>query len=74
MPIYEYKCQECGKRFEALRSIKDADDPIQCQACRSMKTQRIPSACFSKVAGGSASSASGGCSGCSGGSCASCGH
>lgn len=74
MPIYEYKCQECGKRFEALRSIKDADIPIQCEGCHSTKTHRIASACFSKVSGVSASSGAGGCSGCSGGSCASCGH
>jgi len=23
MPIYEYKCQKCGKQFEALQGISD---------------------------------------------------
>ncbi|MBN1472980.1 MAG: zinc ribbon domain-containing protein, partial [Syntrophaceae bacterium] len=25
MPIYEYKCQKCGKQFEALQGINDPD-------------------------------------------------
>jgi len=74
MPIYEYKCQDCGARFEALRSIKDADTPIHCKKCHSGQTHRIASACFTKVSGGSVTSGSSGCSGCSGGSCSSCGH
>ncbi len=24
MPIYEYKCQKCGKQFEALQGINDS--------------------------------------------------
>jgi len=25
MPLYEYRCQKCGKRFEMLRKMQDAD-------------------------------------------------
>lgn len=74
MPIYEYKCQDCGSKFEALRIIKDADTPIQCDKCQSTKTHRIASSFSTKFAGKPVSSGNNGCGDCSGGSCASCGH
>jgi putative FmdB family regulatory protein len=74
MPIYEYQCQSCGLKFETLRSMKDADSPMACKNCTSVKTKRLVSACFSNVQGGSRTGSSGGCAGCSGGSCSSCGH
>ena len=73
MPIYEYVCQDCGKRFEMIRSIKEADSPIPCKSCLSNQTQRAISVFFAQsgtriIAG----SNNNGCSGCSGGSCSSC--
>ena len=73
MPIYEYKCQECGKRFEILRSFKEADQPITCNNCKSSQTHRTVSVFFAQsgsqiIAGGN----HGGCAGCSSGSCSSC--
>lgn len=33
MPIYEYKCQDCGNRFEKLvRRAADAD-ALECPSC-----------------------------------------
>jgi len=73
MPIYEYVCNACGKRFEILRSIKEADSPILCKICQSNKTQRAVSVFYaqssSRIIAGSRNS---GCSGCSSGSCSSC--
>jgi putative FmdB family regulatory protein len=73
MPIYEYVCNDCGERFEILRSIKDADSPLLCNTCQSNKTHRALSVFFaqsgSKIIAGNGSS---GCSGCSTGSCSSC--
>ncbi|NTW44413.1 MAG: zinc ribbon domain-containing protein [Anaerolineaceae bacterium] len=74
MPIYEYRCQDCEVVFEALRSIKDSDSPINCKKCQSMNTHRVQSACFSKVSGSSSSASSSGCTGCNGGSCSGCSH
>ncbi len=77
MPIYEYTCLDCGKQFETLRAMKDADAPIHCIQCDGQHTARQVSACYAqsggRVVAGSSSSSSG-CSGCAGGSCASCGH
>jgi putative FmdB family regulatory protein len=73
MPIYEYTCKECGNRFETLRSFKDADAPIPCLSCQSIKTQRAVSVFYaqsgSRIIAGSNTS---GCAGCSSGSCSSC--
>jgi putative FmdB family regulatory protein len=75
MPIYEYVCQDCGVKFDILRSIKDADAPITCQKCASLSTKRAISL-FAAHSGGKiiAGNSSDGCAGCAGGTCASCGH
>lgn len=75
MPIYEYICNICETRFEALRSFSRADDPIECNSCQSLETQRAVSAAFAHSGGRvvAGSSASSGCGTCSGGSCSTCG-
>jgi len=74
MPLYEYVCEDCGNRFDALRSIKDADRPIACKKCASEKTARQLSVFFAQSSGHTVAGTSGGggCAGCAGGSCASC--
>lgn len=79
MPIYEYICLDCGTRFDALRSMKDADAPIDCRDCHSAHTSRqliVKFASHAKGNGGgrTASGGGGGCAGCSAGSCAGCGR
>ena len=43
MPIYEYGCDKCSRTTEALRRIEAADDPIDCEHCRSSSTRRVHS-------------------------------
>lgn len=75
MPLYEYICQDCNTRFDALRAIKDADAPIECEKCQSDNTSRALSVFFAhserRVV---TQSSSAGCAGCAGGSCATCGN
>lgn len=33
MPLYEYKCNDCGFQFEELRNIADMNQPIKCPKC-----------------------------------------
>ena len=40
MPLYEYQCGECGKVFELLRRMKDADTDLECPLCHSTKVER----------------------------------
>lgn len=74
MPLYEYVCKDCGQHFDALRSIKDADSPIQCRNCHGENITRAVSVFYAASEGRSVTSSGGcGCGGCSGGSCSSCG-
>ena len=76
MPLYEYVCQECGTRFDALRAIKDADQPIPCKLCQSTHTTRKLSVFFAQSGGKVVAGTSGGdsCGSCAGGNCSHCGH
>jgi putative FmdB family regulatory protein len=41
MPVYEYLCQDCGKRFSVRLSYSEYGNVIiQCAACHSQKVQR----------------------------------
>jgi putative FmdB family regulatory protein len=33
MPIYEYKCQDCGTKFEKLVRRAPADTGVECPSC-----------------------------------------
>ena len=52
MPLYEFQCRSCEKRFETLVSHKEFDDPVKCPDCGSEETDRRLST-FSASAGGS---------------------
>ncbi|MEK7678556.1 MAG: zinc ribbon domain-containing protein [Deltaproteobacteria bacterium] len=40
MPIYEYKCNDCGKEFEVLR--KFSDQPLKaCVHCSGKKVEKL---------------------------------
>ncbi len=59
MPMYEYRCPKCGKSFEMLRRIGDADRDLKCPECQSEGVERLIST-FS--AGGCKPSGGGGVS------------
>ncbi len=77
MPIYEYHCEACERRFEVLTSFSERDRARVCPSCESTRTRvLVPS---SAAIGGEgefkstlpmAPSAGGGCCG---GSCG-CSH
>lgn len=41
MPIYEYRCQECGKRSSLLILSISHPPPLACQHCQSAKLERV---------------------------------
>ncbi len=43
MPIYEYRCSDCRKRFEVLVLRRDGGDPQACPRCGGENLKRIPS-------------------------------
>ncbi len=78
MPIYEYKCNNCGKDFETL--VMGSFKP-ECPECDSQDLSRLMSKCGfvskSQGPGGemtqTSSASSSSCAGCSSTSCSSCG-
>lgn len=75
MPIYEYFCDKCDKKFEML--VMGKETPV-CPECGTENIKRLMSACgfISKGSGGEtvgASAGASGCGTCSSTSCATCG-
>ena len=70
MPLYEFQCEQCKKRFEALvRLGREAE--VVCASCGSSKVKKLLSA-FGIGGGSSRLKESSGCSSCKGGTCSTC--
>lgn len=50
MPIYAYRCRECGEKFELVRGMLSNDDDVICPKCGAIKPQRVISSIFSRIA------------------------
>lgn len=73
MPIYEYICLDCKKRFEVIRPMKDADEPIACASCQGEHTSRMLAVVFATSGGATTASGGSTCSSCASKSCSTCG-
>ena len=62
MPIYEYYCQDCEKRFDVKASIQEREKglKVNCPDCGSCKTIQLLSSFFTFSKGGG-SKFDGGC-------------
>jgi len=58
MPIFEYRCQDCGAEFDELESVANRDKPHKCPTCGSMKSERMMSLFSTGSGGGGVSGAS----------------
>jgi putative FmdB family regulatory protein len=75
VPIYEYHCAACDRRFELLTTISKADQ-ASCLECGSADVKRLVSAFAARVSSGNGHSHSvggGECASCAAGHCSSCG-
>jgi len=76
MPVYDYKCRQCGAVFEKfLRSLAAADS-VQCEKCGSAKVKKLITCCAissgGKTESAGSSSHSYSCGSCSGSHCSTC--
>ncbi|MBU37710.1 MAG: FmdB family transcriptional regulator [Anaerolineaceae bacterium] len=72
--MYEYCCSNCRTRFDQLRTMANADEPIDCPDCSGHDATRVLSNFFSSSATHGASTANmmagnGTGGGCCGGMC-----
>ncbi len=51
MPIYEYRCADCGHEMEKLQKISDAP-LVECPACGKPALQKLVSAAGFRLKGG----------------------
>ncbi len=43
MPVYEYRCLKCRKRFTKLLGIAERDNPQTCPVCGAVESKRLVS-------------------------------
>jgi putative FmdB family regulatory protein len=58
MPIYEYKCSNCGEVSEIFTNIGGHSDPLACKSCGSTNLEKMLSAASIGTADSSQSSCS----------------
>jgi len=56
MPIYEYRCRDCGHRFSRLQKVGADADSVTCPACGAQQAERQLSTFASASSGGTATS------------------
>jgi len=39
MPIFEYRCRECGAQFEKI--VRSAAESVVCESCQSRKVEQL---------------------------------
>ncbi|MEM9296127.1 MAG: zinc ribbon domain-containing protein [Planctomycetota bacterium] len=61
MPLYEYRCEDCGSLTETIRRMSDADETMACEACGSLATRRVTSVFTAKSGAARARSSPGPC-------------
>lgn len=60
MPIYEYRCNACGHRFDVLQRVGQDGSQLECPKCGQTKPEKMLSSFASSMSGESYSSHSGG--------------
>jgi len=53
MPLYEYHCKKCERKFETLVSLKDLKSSVKCPNCGSQETDRLMSTFCASVSSSS---------------------
>lgn len=69
MPIYDYRCDECGKTYDIFHKVREVEEDVVCPTCGSTKHTRLLSAPSFAMKSAQAEVPSCANGGCCGGSC-----
>ena len=58
MPIYEYRCKECGEQFEKLVRLSASTSEIECPKCGQQKAEKLISTFCARMSSTTLASAS----------------
>lgn len=61
MPIYEYRCRECGNRFEILQRLGQGAEGLTCPKCGASQLEKQYSTFASAGGAAQGGSAAGSC-------------
>jgi putative FmdB family regulatory protein len=64
MPIYEYRCEDCGKQFEELTLSQSGAGVVSCRHCASQRVSRLLSVFAAHTHTASKAPEPGPCGGC----------
>ncbi|WP_456431349.1 FmdB family zinc ribbon protein [Thermosulfuriphilus sp.] len=56
MPIYEFRCEDCGHEFETLLKSRDKISEVSCSNCHGKRVKRLMSVARALISGDSKSS------------------
>lgn len=60
MPIYEYRCRNCGKVFDAFQRVGEDGEALVCPECGTAKPEKLFSSFASTGTGSDARASAGG--------------
>ena len=60
MPLYEYRCSTCGRRFEVLRRVSQGSEGIACPECGQANVEKQFSTFAGSISGGAGGGTGGG--------------
>ncbi|HPN33237.1 MAG TPA: zinc ribbon domain-containing protein [bacterium] len=66
MPIYEYRCTQCGHAFEAFQRMGADGQDLTCPKCQAPKPEKIFSSFAASSAAGGLNAGGASLSGCGG--------
>ena len=72
MPVYDYRCSECGATYDVYHKVREIAEDIVCPSCGSLKHKKLMSASAVSMGDKSSPASSGPpceSGGCCGGSC-----
>jgi putative FmdB family regulatory protein len=69
MPIYDYKCNECGTTYDIFHKVREVAEDVVCPSCGSARNTRLISAPSVNMRGKQSDVPACGDGSCCGGSC-----